>query len=208
MMLAFTTCAIYLLLDAMLLEFTFSNGSYRIRQAHITLFRSDASSHIKSLPNETKRLLYANEASIKQYLGYAEAKIADGLSEILLSDNGVFRAMLTDIVIVRSSDGSEFKVPCYVASDFSITKEDIRARHFKIEINEPLVKVFVVDQEERVVTERLELGFEKPTDGPTKMTFEVQTDRNGELIFLGDPLKYKPNVLDKPWLQIRTERLY
>jgi len=36
----------------------------------------------------------------------------------------------------------------------------------------------------------------------------VQTDRNGELIFLGDPLKYKPNVLDKPWLQIRTERLY
>ena len=54
----------------------------------------------------------------------------------------------------------------------------------------------------------LELAFEPPTDGPTEMTFEFQTDANGELVFLGDPLKYKPQVLDKPWLRIRTEPLF
>ena len=192
----------------MVLEFTFSNTNYRIRHAQAIVFRADAFANFRKLPRETKEHLYADEESIKQYLGHVEGKISDGVSEILLSDTGVYRAMLTEIVIVRSSDRTEFTVPCYVARDFKITKDDIEAGRSKIEMSEPLFRIIVVDQEGKRVAENLELAFEPPTDGPTEMTFEFQTDGNGELLFLGDPLKYKPQVLDKPWLRIRSEPLF
>lgn len=206
--LVLTFCTFCLLFNPMVLELTFSNPNYRLRQANVSVFRVDALAHIKALPRETKERLYGHEESIKQYLGHAEGKISDGVSEILLSETGVYRAMLTEIVIVRSSDRTEFTVPCYVARDFKIAKGDIEAGRFKIEISEPLFRVIVVDQEGKRVAERLEIAFEPPTDGPTEVTFELETDGNGEIVFLGDPLKYKPQVLDKPWLRIQTEPLF
>ena len=207
--LAFLFCSIYLLLNPMALELTSSNPNYRIRHAQATVFRADAFADFKKLPQETKEQLYTNKRSVTQYLRPVEGKISEGASEILLSETGVYRAILTEIVIVRNSDTTEFTVPCYVARDFKITKGHIEAGRFQIEISEPLFRITVVDQEgKRVAEKNLELSFEPPTDGPTEMTFEFRTDANGELVFLGDPLKYKPQVLDKPWLRIRTEPLF
>jgi hypothetical protein len=208
MWLGFLVYSIYMLLNPIVLELTSSNPNYRIRHAQATLFRADAYADFKNLPREKKEHLYASRRSLKQYLGHVEGKISEGVSEnLLLSETGVYRAMFTQIVIVRSSDRTEFTVPCYIAKDFKITKRDIETGRFKIEISEPLFRVIVVDQEGKRVAENLELSFEPPTDGPTEMTFEFKTD-NGELVFLGDPLKYRPQVLDKPWLRIRTEPLF
>lgn len=192
----------------MVLEFAFSNGDFQIRHARVAVFRVDALADIKTLPRKTKEHLYRNEESLRNYLGSDEGEISDGSLAFTPSLPGVYRAMLAQIVIVRNSDKTEITVPCYPLKDFKIAESDLEAGRYKIEISEPFFRIIVLDQNGQRVADRLEMAFElQAPDGHTEMTFELQTDGNGEIMFLGDPSKYRPEVLDKPWLRIRTERL-
>ncbi|MEK6410564.1 MAG: hypothetical protein AABN34_26870 [Acidobacteriota bacterium] len=191
----------------MVIEFTFSNEDFQIRHAQVAVFRMDALTGIKTLAKKAKEQLYRNEESIRNYFGPDEGEISGGLWRSTLSSPGLYRAVLGQIAIVRTSDRKEFTVPVYT-KDFTIAEGDLEAGRYKIEISEPLFRIIVLDQNGQRVADRLELGFElHATDGGTEMTFELETDGNGEMTFLGDPSKYTPEVLDKPWLRIKTERL-
>jgi hypothetical protein len=166
----------------------------------------DTLADFKTLPREAKERVYRNEESIRELLGSDEGQIRDGIWRSTRSSPGIYRAMLGQIAIVRSSDGKGFTIPFYITKEFTITESDLEAGRYRIAINEPLFQVTVVDQNGRRIAEELEISFEvQATDGHTEMTFELST--NGEITFLGDPSKYRPQVLDKPGLHIRSEPL-
>ena len=159
----------------------------------------------KTLPRKTREELSSSRASVEAFVGHSQGEISGGRLDLTLAEPGIYRGMLSEIVLVRTSDKVELKVPFY-SIDFEIAEHDLKAGRYNIDMSDQLSRISVVDQSGQRVAERLKISIQPVTEGHTEMYFELETDGSG-IIFWGNPSKYTMRINAKPWLRVRAEAL-
>jgi hypothetical protein len=156
-----------------------SSPEYLFQRGHVRLSRTDAvpntEGHAGVFPEQPAEAIEDQEATLEKNLVHG----------VRFFPHATYRCTLIDVEILRLSDQTEFRVPYFGLPEFSLSDRDLEQDTTTVNVRPGGVfRIVALDREGKSIPRK------KLTFMTTGMTISIKTDKNGEIIFLGNPTQY------------------
>lgn len=173
----------------------FTSKRYRILQANVGIFRFDGFPELIRSPQLD---------ALTESLNFQLHRIEGEKLEVPISKPGTYRAIFRRLRLQqhRPEDATVRTVEEFNPPSFAVTRDAIERGRCEVQLEGSLFLIRIADSRGRPYS-RKQVAF-----CTTEIVFQIATDNQGEIVFLGDPTVYTigpmPGETERLDIQIRS----